>query len=69
MVAAQKFNQTGGQEVATIYGSVTTGTQWQFLKLTGRDLTIDVTEYALDPFAERTGGNRSNFGHFQMDGE
>jgi hypothetical protein len=49
MVAAQKFNQAGGQEVATIYGSVTTGTQWQFLKLTGRDLTIDVTEYALDP--------------------
>jgi hypothetical protein len=49
MVAAQKFNQAGGQEVTTIYGSVTTGTQWQFLKLTGRDLTIDVTEYSLDP--------------------
>ena len=49
MVAAQKFNQAGGQEVATIYGSVTTGTQWQFLKLTGLDLTIDVTEYPLNP--------------------
>lgn len=49
MVAAQKFNRAGGQEVGTIYGSVTTGTQWQFLKLTGRDLTIDVTEYSLDP--------------------
>jgi len=49
MVAAQRFNQVDGKEVATIYGSVTTGTQWQFLKLTGRDLTIDVTEYALDP--------------------
>jgi hypothetical protein len=49
MVAAQKFNRAGGQEVATIYGSVTTGTQWQFLKLTGRNLTIDVTEYSLDP--------------------
>jgi hypothetical protein len=49
MVAAQKFNQAGGQEVETIYGSVTTGTQWQFLKLTGQDLTIDVTEYSLDP--------------------
>jgi hypothetical protein len=49
MIAAQKFNQLTGQVVPTIYGSVTTGTQWQFLKLTGRDLTIDVTEYSLDP--------------------
>ncbi len=49
MVAAQKFNRAGGQEVSTIYGSVTTGTQWQFLKLTGQDLTIDVTEYSLNP--------------------
>jgi hypothetical protein len=49
MVAAQKFNLANGQEIATIYGSVTTGTQWQFLKLTGQDLTIDVTEYSLDP--------------------
>ncbi len=45
MIAAQKFNQAAAQEVSTIYGSVTTGTQWQFLKLTGQDLTIDVTEY------------------------
>jgi hypothetical protein len=55
MVAAQKFNQASDREVATIYGSVTTGTQWQFLKLTGRDLTIDVTEYALDPIARILG--------------
>ncbi len=49
MIAAQKFNSANGQEVPTIFGSVTTGTQWQFLKLTGQDLTIDVTEYSLDP--------------------
>jgi hypothetical protein len=49
MIAAQKFNLAKGQEMPTIYGSVTTGSQWQFLKLTGRDLTIDTTEYALDP--------------------
>jgi hypothetical protein len=49
MVAAQKFNSANGQEVQTIYGSVTTGSQWQFLKLTGQDLTIDTTEYSLDP--------------------
>jgi hypothetical protein len=49
MIAAQKFNLANGVEVATIYGSVTTGIQWQFLKLTERDLTIDTTEYSLDP--------------------
>ncbi len=49
MIAAQKFNQANGSEVATIYGCVTTGTQWQFLKLTSQDLTIDVSEYALEP--------------------
>jgi hypothetical protein len=49
MVAAQKFNLANGQEVETIYGSITTGTQWQFLKLTGKNLTIDATEYSLEP--------------------
>ena len=49
MIAAQKFNLANGQNVSTIYGSVTTGTQWQFLKLSGKDLTIDTTEYALNP--------------------
>jgi hypothetical protein len=49
MIAAQKFNLAKRQEVPTIYGSVTTGSQWQFLKLTGRDLTIDTTEYPLNP--------------------
>jgi hypothetical protein len=49
MIAAQKFNLANGQEIPTIYGSVTTGSQWQFLKLTGKDLTIDVTQYSLNP--------------------
>jgi hypothetical protein len=49
MVAAQKFNSASGQEIPSIYGCVTTGTRWQFLKLTGKYLTIDVTEYSLNP--------------------
>jgi hypothetical protein len=49
MIAAQKFNRAAGQEIPRIYGSVTTGTQWQFLKLADRDLTIDTTEYSLNP--------------------
>jgi hypothetical protein len=49
MVAAQKFNLSMGKEIAVIYGSVTTGMQWQFLKLSGTNLTIDTTQYPLDP--------------------
>ena len=49
MVAAQKFNLSMGKEIESIYGSVTTGMQWQFLKLAGTDLTIDTTQYPLDP--------------------
>ena len=55
MIAAQKFNQANGQEIPAIYGSVTTGTMWQFLKLTGQVLTIDVTEYPLDPIDQILG--------------
>jgi hypothetical protein len=49
MVAAQKFNLSMGKEISVIYGSVTTGMQWQFLRLSGADLTIDTTQYSLDP--------------------
>lgn len=49
MVAAQRFNQADGQDIPCIYGSVTTGTQWQFLRLTGQQIWIDVNEYALMP--------------------
>jgi hypothetical protein len=49
MVAAQRFNQADGQDIPSIYGSVTTGTQWQFLRLTGQQMWIDVNEYSLMP--------------------
>jgi hypothetical protein len=49
MVAAQRFNNEAGETIENIYGAVTTGTQWQFLKLTGHELNIDMTEYALTP--------------------
>jgi hypothetical protein len=49
MIAAQRFNQADGQDIPSIYGSVTTGTQWQFLRLTGQKMWIDVTEYSLMP--------------------
>jgi hypothetical protein len=32
MVAAQLFNQRNGEAIKSIYGAVTTGTDWKFLK-------------------------------------
>lgn len=47
MVAAQIFNQQAGTEIKTVYGAVTTGSIWQFLKLEEQILTIDLSEYYL----------------------
>jgi hypothetical protein len=49
MVAAQLFNVSKGKAIPAIYGSVTSGRLWQFLKLEGRDVTIDVNEYQVTP--------------------
>ncbi|HIK32561.1 MAG TPA: hypothetical protein IGS17_14970 [Oscillatoriales cyanobacterium M59_W2019_021] len=49
MVAAQQFNQAKEYRVATLYGTVSSGTQWRFLKLEGQTVTIDLTDYPLPP--------------------
>ncbi|MBA3921297.1 MAG: antitoxin family protein [Nostocaceae cyanobacterium] len=49
MVAAQLFNESQGKVIPVIYGSVTSGKLWQFLKLEGKDVTIDVNEYPVTP--------------------
>ncbi len=48
MVAAQLFNQQTGKPVETIYGAVTTGTNWKFLTLTKKTVSIDRTEYFIN---------------------
>jgi len=45
MVAAQLFNEREGNEIQTIYGVVTIGTIWRFLKLEGQVIQIDLSEY------------------------
>lgn len=47
MVAAQKFNEAKGRSISAIYGSVSSGTAWRFLKLEGQIVTIDLTDYPL----------------------
>lgn len=45
MVAAQLFNEQQGNSIKTIYGVVTIGTIWQFLKLEENVVSIDLSEY------------------------
>jgi hypothetical protein len=49
MVAAQRFNEINNNSISTIYGSVTSGTAWRFLKLEGQIVTIDVSDYPFPP--------------------
>ena len=55
MVAAQRFNQAKKQPVTTIYGCVSSGTQWRFLKLEGTTVTIDLLDYPLPPVEQILG--------------
>ena len=49
MVAAQRFNKMKNKSVNTIYGSVTSGTQWRFMKLEENTVTFDLSEYPIPP--------------------
>jgi hypothetical protein len=49
MLAAQLFNARKGRPIPVIYGSVTSGRLWQFLKLEGKNVTIDANEYQIMP--------------------
>lgn len=49
MLAAQSYNQLKNRNIPVIYGCVTSGTLWQFLKLAGSNVTIDPTNYLVTP--------------------
>ncbi len=49
MVAAQRFNEQKRLSISTIYGVVTSGTVWRFLKLEQQVITVDLTNYSLPP--------------------
>jgi len=48
MVGARLFNQREGHDLATLFGCVTTGDEWHFLKLEGDTVVIDSDRYYLD---------------------
>jgi hypothetical protein len=48
MLAAQIYNQQKQKPLQTIYGCVTTGSIWRFLKLVDNTIYLDNSEYYLD---------------------
>ena len=55
MVAAQRFNEANQQPTQVIYGSVTSGNLWTFLKLEKQTVTIDLTDYLVHPVEKLLG--------------
>jgi hypothetical protein len=55
MVAAKLFNEREGNNIPTIYGTVTTGTTWKFLKLNNQIVEIDLTEYYINNISKILG--------------
>ena len=55
MLAAQKFNAAKQISIPIIYGSITTGSIWRFLKLEGQTVTIGLREYSLMPIEQILG--------------
>lgn len=49
LVAAQRFNQANDCPISAVYGAVTTGSLWRFLKLSGQTVEIDLADYAVPP--------------------
>ena len=49
LVAAQRFNQENKRSIAAVYGAVTTGSLWRFLRLSGQTVEIDLADYAVPP--------------------
>ena len=47
MIAAQYFNAEKGNDIPRIYGAITSGREWRFLKLEGRKLHIDMAVYPI----------------------
>ena len=48
MVGIQRFNEKYGEPIETIYGCATTADDWQFLKLTEKQLLIDRDKYFIN---------------------
>ena len=48
MVAAKIFNGKEGNNIPIVYGAVTTGIFWKFLKLADNTVYIDLKDYSIE---------------------
>ncbi len=48
MLGAQFFNEKRQNAISQIFGCVSNGDVWHFLRLVGKDITIDIQKYYLD---------------------
>jgi hypothetical protein len=55
MVAIRMYNESELAPIPVVYGCVTSGTNWRFLKLVGSTLSIDRTEYLVQDLAKILG--------------
>ena len=55
MVAIREFNERDGTPIPEVFGCVTTGSLWRFLRLTDSVLSIDLPEYYLQDVAKIVG--------------
>jgi len=55
MKGAQIYNQNQNSPLTTIYGCVTSGDEWLFLKLENDTITIDIQKYYLSNISEILG--------------
>jgi len=48
MIAAQRFNAEREQDIPRVYGAITSGIDWIFLKLDGKKLQLDMAAYTIE---------------------
>ncbi|TAE24751.1 MAG: hypothetical protein EAZ91_19970 [Cytophagales bacterium] len=52
LIGAQLFNKKKGVNLPFVYGCVTTGDEWLFMRLSGNELVIDIRKYYLVEIGE-----------------
>lgn len=55
MYAAWKVNAEANEPVSTVYGAVTTGFEWVFLRFSGQEIQIDLDRFYLNELPELLG--------------
>lgn len=47
MIGAERYNRREGRRLDAVFGCVTSGTAWRFLRLSGGVVTLDLREYGI----------------------